>query len=107
MAASAWGGGPHFANHNRGKQSVALDVKDPVHLRALKALIGSADIFVTNVRSGALDRAQLMLRSVTVVIGWTAVLSNSIYGLFAPRFLGFRQPQLSATYSHFGGAELF
>ena len=40
---SAWGGGPHFANHNRGKQSVALDLKDPVHLQALKQLISSAD----------------------------------------------------------------
>ena len=43
--------------------------------------------------------AQPLLRTITIIIGWTAVLSNSIYGLFAPRFLGFRQPQLSATYS--------
>ena len=48
---SAWGGGPHFANNNRGKRSVALDVKDPVHLEALKTLIRSADVFVTNARS--------------------------------------------------------
>lgn len=47
----------------------------------------------------ALRLAQPMLRFITIVIGWTAVLSNSIYGLFAPRFLGFQQPQLSATYS--------
>ena len=44
-----------------------------------------------------------MLRAITVVVGWTAVLSNSIYGLFAPRFLGFGQPQLSATYSAAAG----
>jgi len=43
--------------------------------------------------------AQPMLRTITIVIGWTAIPSNSIYGLFAPRFLGFQQPQLSATYS--------
>jgi len=43
--------------------------------------------------------AQPMLRSITMIIGWTAVLSNSMYGLFAPRFLGFGQAQLSATYS--------
>ena len=43
--------------------------------------------------------AQPMLRCITIVIGWTAVLSNSIYGLFASQFLGYRQPQLSATYS--------
>ena len=47
----------------------------------------------------ALRLAQPMLRSITMIMGWTAVLSNSIYGLFAPRFMGFGQPQLSATYS--------
>ena len=46
-----------------------------------------------------LRMAQPMLRTITVVIGWTAILSNSIYGLFAPRFMGFQQAQLSATYS--------
>ena len=50
-------------------------------------------------RVAALRLAQPMLRTITIIIGWTAVLSNSIYGLFAPRFLGFGQPQLSATYS--------
>ena len=50
-------------------------------------------------RVGALRLAQPTLRLISVIIGWTAVLSNSIYGLFAPRFLGFGQPQLSATYS--------
>jgi len=43
--------------------------------------------------------AQPMLRTTTIAIGWIAILSNSIYGLFAPRFLGFSQPQLSATCS--------
>jgi len=46
-----------------------------------------------------LRHAQLMLRTITIVVGWTAILSNSIYGLFAPRFMGFGQSQLSATYS--------
>mmetsp|Transcript_1144 Transcript_1144/g.1441 ORF Transcript_1144/g.1441 Transcript_1144/m.1441 type:complete len:490 (+) Transcript_1144:110-1579(+) len=43
--------------------------------------------------------AQPVLRVITVAMGWTAILSNSIYGLFAPKFLNFSQPQLSATYS--------
>jgi MFS family permease len=43
--------------------------------------------------------AQLMLRTITIIVGWTAILSNSIYGLFAPRAMGFQQAQLSATYS--------
>lgn len=50
-------------------------------------------------RLGGLRRAQPMLRAITIVVGWTAILSNSIYGLFAPRFMGFQQPQLSVTYS--------
>eukprot|EP00966_Prymnesium_polylepis_P272309 6291287-Prymnesium_polylepis.1 len=36
----------------------------------------------------AVRLAQPMLRLITIIIGWTAVLSNSIYGLFAPRFMG-------------------
>ena len=32
--------------------------------------------------------------TITIVIGWTAILSNSIYGLFAPRFMGFQQAEL-------------
>ena len=48
---------------------------------------------------GALRLAQPMLRTITIAVGWTAVLSNSIYGLFAPTFIGFRQAELSATYS--------
>jgi MFS family permease len=43
--------------------------------------------------------AQPMLRIITIAMGWTAILSNSIYGLFAPKFLNFSQAQLSATYS--------
>ena len=43
--------------------------------------------------------AQPMLRTITIIVGWTAILSNSIYGLFAPRAMGFQQTQLSATYS--------
>jgi len=43
--------------------------------------------------------AQPILRTITVIIGWTAILSNSIYGLFAARFMNYQQPQLSATYS--------
>ena len=50
-------------------------------------------------KDGTYRYTQAMLRTITIAIGWTAILSNSIYGLFAPKFLGFSQPQLSATYS--------
>ena len=50
-------------------------------------------------KDSSMRKAQLMLRTITIVMGWTAILSNSIYGLFAPKFLNFSQPHLSATYS--------
>mmetsp|Transcript_4171 Transcript_4171/g.8707 ORF Transcript_4171/g.8707 Transcript_4171/m.8707 type:complete len:480 (+) Transcript_4171:2-1441(+) len=60
---------------------------------------GSVALNEESTDMGILRLTQPMLRTITVVVGWTAILSNSIYGLFAPRFLGFAQPQLSATYS--------
>ena len=53
----------------------------------------------SNVQDGTRRLAQPMLRTITIIVGWKAILSNSIYGLFAPRVLGFKQPQLRATYS--------
>lgn len=82
---SAWGGGPHFANNNRGKRSVALDVKDPVHLEALKTLIRSADVFVTNVRSGALDRAGLGYPQLSKECPRLVYAILSAWGLDGPR----------------------
>ena len=51
--------GSFFDNHNRGKQSVVLDIATPEGLRALRALLTDADVFVTNVRRAALARKGL------------------------------------------------
>lgn len=48
-----------FVNFNRNKRSIGLDIKQPKGLAALKALIASADVFVTNVRPAGLERAGL------------------------------------------------
>jgi len=48
-----------FMNFNRNKRSICLDIKQPAGLEALKKLIASADVFVTNVRPNALARAGL------------------------------------------------
>jgi len=48
-----------FMNFNRNKRSVCLNIKEPAGLSALKKLITSADVFVTNVRPAALERAGL------------------------------------------------
>jgi len=80
-----WGGGPHFANNNRGKQSIQLDVKDPTHMAALKQLISTADVFVTNVRSRALDRAGLGYASLSWEYPGLVYAILTAWGLDGPR----------------------
>lgn len=50
---------PMFTLDNRGKRSVVLDYGQPAGREALEKLIATADIFLTNVRPGALKRAGL------------------------------------------------
>jgi crotonobetainyl-CoA:carnitine CoA-transferase CaiB-like acyl-CoA transferase len=52
-------GNPMFAVDNRGKRAIALDYGKPEGREALVRLIAGADIFLTNVRPGALKRARL------------------------------------------------
>lgn len=45
-----------FANNNRNKRSVALNLKDPAAIDALKALARTCDVCVQNFRPGVADR---------------------------------------------------
>jgi len=49
----------HFVWVNRSKESLALDLKQPQALAALKALIGRADVLVQNLAPGATARMGL------------------------------------------------
>lgn len=59
------GGGPHpeisgvAANLHRNKRSVQIDVRTPHGRDAMWRLMASADIYVTNLRPGSLERLQL------------------------------------------------
>ncbi|MGW3965884.1 CaiB/BaiF CoA transferase family protein [Amycolatopsis sp. NPDC005003] len=53
------GSNPHFEPDNRGKRSVALDLRSADGLAAMLALLDSADVFVTNVRAAGLARLGL------------------------------------------------
>jgi crotonobetainyl-CoA:carnitine CoA-transferase CaiB-like acyl-CoA transferase len=48
-----------FMNFNRNKRSICLNLKHPDGAAAMKKLIQSADVFVSNVRPEALERAGL------------------------------------------------
>ncbi|MCW2681034.1 MAG: Formyl-CoA transferase [Frankiales bacterium] len=49
----------YFARVNRGKQSVALDLKDPADLAVARALATRADVLVENYRPGVMGRLGL------------------------------------------------
>jgi crotonobetainyl-CoA:carnitine CoA-transferase CaiB-like acyl-CoA transferase len=48
-----------FVSSNRGKRSIALDLKQPAALEALRRLIVGADVLVQNFRPGAMERLGL------------------------------------------------
>lgn len=48
-----------FANCNRGKRSIALDLKNPRGLEIVRRLADEADVLISNYRPGVLDRLGL------------------------------------------------
>ena len=49
----------NFASLNRGKQSIALDLKNPADLELARRLVADADVLVENSRPGAMQRLGL------------------------------------------------
>jgi CoA:oxalate CoA-transferase len=49
----------YFARVNHGKESIALDLKDPADLAVARALVARADVLVENYRPGVMDRLGL------------------------------------------------
>ncbi|HUN49689.1 MAG TPA: CaiB/BaiF CoA-transferase family protein [Candidatus Sulfotelmatobacter sp.] len=46
----------YFASVNRGKESIALDLKAPADKRIFEALLGRADVLVENFRPGTMEK---------------------------------------------------
>ncbi|MDG4674907.1 CaiB/BaiF CoA-transferase family protein [Shinella sp. 838] len=69
---------------NRGKESLALNLKDPSDLTALKTLIASADVMIQNFRPGVIERLGLDYASVRAFAPRIIYGSISGYGQDGP-----------------------
>ncbi len=49
----------HWKTYSRNKRSVKMNLRDPVAMKALKALIVEADVFIENYRPGVLEKMGL------------------------------------------------
>jgi crotonobetainyl-CoA:carnitine CoA-transferase CaiB-like acyl-CoA transferase len=74
-------GNPVFSMENRGKRGVVLDTATPQGRKALIDILKGADIFVTNLRPGALSRAGLDYDSLKDQLPRLIYASISGYGL--------------------------
>lgn len=74
----------YFVWLNRGKRSIALDVRRPDDRETLEALLGRADVFVHNLGPGAVERLGLGWDAVHA--RWPRLISCSIsgYGVDGP-----------------------
>lgn len=64
----------HFISRNRGKHSLPLDLKHPAAARIIAALVGRADVVLTNLRPGlagelGLEAEMLLARHPRLVVG--------------------------------------
>jgi crotonobetainyl-CoA:carnitine CoA-transferase CaiB-like acyl-CoA transferase len=50
---------PAFALDNRGKRSIALNLREPGDRQHLEDLLATADVFISNLRPDALDKLDL------------------------------------------------
>lgn len=77
-------GNPVFALDNRGKKGIALNTNTPEGAAAVKKLVETADVFLTNVRPGGLERSGLDYDSLKAVNPRLVYTSITGYGLQGP-----------------------
>ena len=77
-------GNPIFTLENRGKKGVVLDISRPEGRHALIALLKQADVFVTNVRPGSLQRMGLDYESLKGQAPRLIYAAVTGYGLTGP-----------------------
>jgi crotonobetainyl-CoA:carnitine CoA-transferase CaiB-like acyl-CoA transferase len=75
---------PAFAQDNRGKRSVVLDLRDPAERARFEELLASADVFLSNLRPDALDGLDLEPARTVARHPRLVYCSVSGYGLRGP-----------------------
>ena len=73
-----------FMMLNRGKRSVALNLKDPAALAAAKELVRNADVVIENFRKGTMDKLGLSYASLKAISPGLIYLTVTGYGLTGP-----------------------
>ncbi|MEE1761096.1 MULTISPECIES: CaiB/BaiF CoA transferase family protein [unclassified Streptomyces] len=74
----------HFVWCNRGKESLALDLKDPRGLAVVRRLVADADVFVQNLAHGAAARLGLDAATLCAVHPRLIAVDISGYGASGP-----------------------
>ncbi|GHF81799.1 dehydratase [Streptomyces griseosporeus] len=74
----------HFVWCNRGKESVALDLKDPRGLDVVRRLVADADVFVQNLAQGAAARLGLDAATLCAAHPRLVAVDISGYGAGGP-----------------------
>ncbi len=73
-----------FLNNNRNKRSIALDLKTPAGLEAVKRLVRDADVFLQNFRPGVTDRLGLGYDALRVINPRLVYVSIAGFGFEGP-----------------------
>lgn len=69
-----------FAGYNRGKRSVALDLKDPSDLQRARDLAATCDVFIESLRPGTTERLGLGYEEVRALQPGVLYVSISAFG---------------------------
>jgi crotonobetainyl-CoA:carnitine CoA-transferase CaiB-like acyl-CoA transferase len=82
--ADAHGYSSYFVWLNRGKESVALDLKQPADLEIFKTMLTKADVFIQNLMPGALDRLGVSMAALRAADPRLITCDISGYGASGP-----------------------
>ncbi|MFF0557194.1 CaiB/BaiF CoA transferase family protein [Streptomyces sp. NPDC004266] len=74
----------HFVWCNRGKESVAVDLKDPRGMALVRRMVAGADVFVQNLAQGAAARLGLDATTLCATHPWLIAVDVSGYGAEGP-----------------------